>query len=376
MILLYNHGFSAVCACPCLRPLYNRGVKQFYISVVKQFTFSVLRFCYKTETPESPYRSRTKNCLFRDGFGPVHNRFRDRKHHCKTKSCHSETGKSDECRDPAGGQTGNPVAQRGNPMKTETQLAGKRGNPVAERRIPFRARAWRPARAPHALPAPGVRRALSYQRPWPRACAAWHRRIECKAVFLSVHTVFPFCFYPRRRLDRSRPGDCSSACTRVLSTVPALRAGFLASAAGFGELTTAGFPGEERRILLGSSGSLTGVLGAGFISVSASWSVPLPSAFWPSASAASVASAAALALAASPSARAAAGGATAVLTCRKTEIQFPTRACLCVRVAEQWQNSNPIPQLFQNRNTVAHLFPNRCTTLMLHMLLLEQKIPD
>ena len=150
----------------------------------------------------------------------MHNRFRDRKHHCKTKSCHSETGKSDECRDPA---TGDPVAQRGNPMKTETQLAGKRETPVSERRIPFRARAWRPARAQHALPAPGVRRALSYQRPWPRACAAWHRRIECKAVFLSVHTVFPFCFYLRVRLDGPRPGDGSSVCTRVLSATPVVR---------------------------------------------------------------------------------------------------------------------------------------------------------
>ena len=146
-------------------------------------------------------------------------------------------------------------------MKTETQLAGKRETPVSERRIPFRARAWRPARAQHALPAPGVRRALSYQRPWLRACAAWHRRIECKAVFLSVHTVFPFGSY-LRRLFGPRPSDVSSVCTRVVSTTLVVRVDLLASGAGFGEPTTAGFPGEERRILLGSSGSLTGVLGA------------------------------------------------------------------------------------------------------------------
>ena len=253
-------------------------------------------------------------------------------------------------------------------MKTETQLAGKRETPVSERRIPFRARAWRPARAQHALPAPGVRRALSYQRPWPRACAAWHRRIECKAVFLSVHTVFPFGSY-LRRLFGPRPSDGSSVCTRVVSTTLVVRVDLLASGAGFGEPTSASFAGELRVILRSSWGSLTGVLGA----VSTSWSVPVSSAFWPSAWAASAASASAAALAASPSARAAAEGALAVLTCRKTEIQFPTRACLCVRVAEQWQNSNPVPQLFQNRNTVSKLFPNRCTTLM---LLLERKIPD
>ena len=257
-------------------------------------------------------------------------------------------------------------------MKTETQLAGKRETPVSERRIPFRARAWRPARAQHALPAPGVRRALSYQRPWPRACAAWHRRIECKAVFLSVHTVFPFGSY-LRRLFGPRPSDGSSVCTRVVSTTPVVRVDLLASGAGFGEPTSAGFAGELRVTLRSSWGALTGVLGAGCVSVSASWSVPVSSAFWPSASEASAASAAALALAASPSARAAAGGATEVLTCRKTEIQFPTRACLCVRVAEQWQNSNPVPQLFQNRNTVSKWFANRCTTLI---MLLERKIPD
>ena len=286
------------------------------------------------------------------------------------------TGKSDENRDPAGWQT---------------------GTPVSERRIPFRARAWRPARAQHALPAPGVRRALSYQRPWPRACAAWHRRIECKAVFLSVHTVFPFCFYLRVRLDGPRPGDGSSFCTRVLSATPVVRVrlgddssgsarvlsmttevreGLLPSAAGLlisTRTTEPGLPGELRVTLRSSWGALTGVLGAGCVSVSTSWSVPVSSAFWPSAWAASAASAAALALAASPSARAAAEGALAVLTCRKTEIQFPTRACLCVRVAEQWQNSNPVPQLFQNRNTVSKWFANRCTTLI---MLLERKIPD
>ena len=164
-------------------------------------------------------------------------------------------------------------------MKTETQLAGKRETPVSERRIPFRARAWRPARAQHALPAPGVRRALSYQRPWPRACAAWHRRIECKAVFLSVHTVFPFCFY-LRRLDGPRPSDGSSVCTRVVSATPVVRVrlgddssgsarvlsmttevreGLLASAAGLLISTrTTALPGEERVTLWGSWGALTG----------------------------------------------------------------------------------------------------------------------